>query len=80
MIASCYGDTEALALLLAKGAIVNAAGQVMQTVFTLIYEFDRFTSQNLSVSRTRFAFEFRMGILLLCSLHKMGTLRLLRCY
>jgi hypothetical protein len=80
MLASENGHTEALALLLANGAIVNAAKQVVYNFLTVIHEFDRNTSQYLSVCRTHFAFETRMVILLLCSLHKKGALRLLRCY
>jgi hypothetical protein len=78
MLASESGHTEALALLLANGANVNAAMHVIQNLYAMSHEFDRLTSQNLSVSLTRFAFEFRMDGLPLCMLHEMGTLRLLR--
>jgi ankyrin repeat protein len=40
MLASQNGHTEALALLLANGANVNAALQVMQNLFTNSHEFD----------------------------------------
>jgi ankyrin repeat protein len=40
MLASESGHTEALALLLANGANVNAAKQVVQNLFTIIHEFD----------------------------------------
>jgi hypothetical protein len=40
MFASQDGRTEALALLLANGANVNAAGQVIHNIFAGIYEFD----------------------------------------
>jgi ankyrin repeat protein len=40
MIASQNGHTEALALLLANGANVNAAKQVIQNLFTKSHEFD----------------------------------------
>jgi ankyrin repeat protein len=39
MVASQNGHTEALALLLANGANVNAAMQVLQNLFTISYEF-----------------------------------------
>jgi hypothetical protein len=78
MLASQNGHTEALALLLANGAIVNAAKQVVYNFLTVIHEFDRNTSQNLSVCRTHFVFQTRMGGLPLCSLHLLGTQLLLR--
>jgi ankyrin repeat protein len=40
MLASQNGHTEALALLLANGANVNAAEQVIQNMFTKSHEFD----------------------------------------
>jgi ankyrin repeat protein len=43
MLAALYEHTEALALLLANGATVdaaNAAEQVIQYLFTIIHEFD----------------------------------------
>ena len=40
MFASQDGRTEALALLLANGANVNAAMQVIQNLFTNSHEFD----------------------------------------
>jgi ankyrin repeat protein len=40
MFASQNGHTEALALLLANGANVNVAEQVIQYLFTLSHEFD----------------------------------------
>ncbi len=40
MLASQGGHTKALALLLANGAIVNAVYQVIQSIFTEIYELD----------------------------------------
>jgi hypothetical protein len=40
MIASQVGHTEALALLLANGANVNAANQVVQNLSTVSHEFD----------------------------------------
>jgi ankyrin repeat protein len=55
MIASQEGHTEALALLLANGANVNAAGQVIQNVFTVVYELDCIISQCSSVCCTHFA-------------------------
>ena len=77
MFASQDGRTEALALLLANGANVNAAEQAIQnnflkamnltTIPLKIYPF---------VALACFAFEIRMGARLLCSLHKKGTLRL----
>jgi ankyrin repeat protein len=39
MLASQEGHTEALALLLANGANVNAAKQVIQNLFTIGHEF-----------------------------------------
>jgi ankyrin repeat protein len=39
MLASQNGHTEALALLLANGADVNAAKQVIQNLFTISHEF-----------------------------------------
>ncbi len=80
MCASRNGHTAALALLLANGANVNATKQVIQNLLTKSHYYESVTSRNLSVWLTGFAFEFRMGVLLLCSLHKMGTLRLLRFY
>ncbi len=80
MCASRSGHTAALALLVANGANVNAAKQVIQNLWAKSHKFDSITSQNLSVCFTRFAFETRMVILLLCSHHNLGTLRLLRCY
>ncbi len=40
MLASLYGHTEALALLLANGAIVNAADKVVYNFNTISEEFD----------------------------------------
>ncbi len=40
MIASQNGHTEALALLLANEANVNAAGEVVENLFTRGHEFD----------------------------------------
>jgi hypothetical protein len=40
MLASEEGSTEALALLLANGAIVNAADKVIYNLNTIIEEFD----------------------------------------
>ncbi len=40
MFASQNGHTKALALLLANGANVNAAEQVIQNAFTFFNEFD----------------------------------------
>jgi ankyrin repeat protein len=39
MFAAYFGHTKALALLLANGANVNAAEQVIQYLFTLSHEF-----------------------------------------
>jgi hypothetical protein len=80
MLASRNGQIEALALLLANGANVNAAMQVIQSLLTKSHEYESVTAQNLSARLTRFAFESRMGVLVLCLLQKMGTLRLLRFY
>jgi hypothetical protein len=46
MAASANGHTGALALLLANGANVNAAMQVLQNLFTISHEFYLNTSQN----------------------------------
>jgi hypothetical protein len=67
MCASQHGHTAALALLLANGANVNAAKQVIYNLNTISDE-------------TYITFEIRMGGLLLCSLHYTGALRLLHCY
>jgi ankyrin repeat protein len=40
MCASLHGHTAALALLLANGANVNVAEQVMQNLWTYSHEFD----------------------------------------
>jgi hypothetical protein len=40
MLASLYGRTKALALLLANGANVNAADQVIQNYFSIIHDLD----------------------------------------
>ncbi len=40
MVASQYGHTEALAMLLANGAIVNAADKVISNLNTISGEFD----------------------------------------
>jgi hypothetical protein len=69
MIASHYGHTEALALLIANGANVNAAEQVIQNLLTKSHEFLLKYCSKLSLSHTNFVFETRMGLPLLCSLH-----------
>jgi ankyrin repeat protein len=79
MLASLHGHTEALALLLANGANVNAVYNVMYNLNTISEEFD-LNTPILFVCRTNFASETRMGLLPLCALHKMGTQQLLRFY
>ncbi len=69
MLASQKGHTEALALLIANGANVNAAQQVIQNLLTKSHEFLLKYFSKLSVSYTNFVFETRMGVPLLCSLH-----------
>jgi hypothetical protein len=67
MIASQNGHTEVLALLLANGANVNAAEQVIQYFFQYKpYICPKYLSKLICLSLcTNLAFEFRMGILLL---------------
>jgi hypothetical protein len=79
MSTSRNGQAEALALLLANGANVNAAEQALQNIFLKAMNLTELP-QDLSVCLTRFAFESRMGVLVLCLLQKKGTLRLLRFY